>query len=255
MTSHAELLAGVLAIAGSDRATFDGTASVKLVIVCAKSVCIAAIEASSESMEQSALQQRIDSFNARWDKRPFSFSGSMETLVGTAVVSAARTVFATARSTDPASLPVVFDMCCGSGTLSAAAVAQGAPRVVGLEIRGDFIPRILENFEHAGVSDRVELLNQDCTQPIKPSSSGAPVPSDPGLVLCNAPWGKKFGTEADCELVLRGVIEQYPRALLCFIAPKAIFDRVRMDFSLEVLACIPVGHVHFIAVQIMDSTA
>eukprot|EP01062_Namystynia_karyoxenos_P038420 TRINITY_DN27871_c0_g3_i1.p1 TRINITY_DN27871_c0_g3~~TRINITY_DN27871_c0_g3_i1.p1 ORF type:complete len:734 (+),score=153.77 TRINITY_DN27871_c0_g3_i1:108-2204(+) len=167
-------------------------------------------------------------WRARWGERSFSFNASLDAGVAAASAAAAAAAHAVWHREQSASGPpsggplplpdLCVDACCGSGTLAAAAAQLGVPRVVGCELRSDFAERARGNLAECGMSG-VEVLHQDVTQPL-PESVGPP-----GMVLCNPPWGRRFGTEEDCLRVLRGVSDLAPAdATICIVAPKRAID-------------------------------
>eukprot|EP01063_Lacrimia_lanifica_P016993 TRINITY_DN2365_c0_g1_i1.p1 TRINITY_DN2365_c0_g1~~TRINITY_DN2365_c0_g1_i1.p1 ORF type:complete len:720 (+),score=216.59 TRINITY_DN2365_c0_g1_i1:65-2224(+) len=264
MSSYAHLLFKLYAAIGPARMRdTSASADVSLVVVAVKDLLVLAEQAHGP------LSTAVG-FHAMWEKRPFIFTGTMEPNVGTSVASvcglvwavdakqrreaAARAkrqktdepVDAAASADEDLCPPVVLDACCGSGTLAAASAYLGAKKVYGFELRADFAARIPQNFTHAGLGEDVFAICHDCTEPV-PATGRLPPPS---LVLCNAPWGKKFGASNDCEKVIRGVLTQHPSAVVCFIIPRASLDVVRRDFPhLTVVHSVAIGTISLIVVR------
>ncbi|KAJ9454203.1 hypothetical protein DIPPA_32675 [Diplonema papillatum] len=273
VTSHARLLSTVMSAIGTERVSLEceaapGANTRRVVLTSTKDGLLLLSE------EVSATGQKWRGWSDRWDSRPFFFSGSMEASVAAATVSIASAARAllladTGVSDDEAELPgdapmagntglpparrfeqklvpdVVVDACCGSGTLAAAAACMGARRVVGLEIRADFASRLPQNWAHCAAlfgSDRLAVFHHDSTKPAPgPVAEEVASCKGPCLVLCNAPWGKKFGSDADCFHVVRGVLSLYRAAVICFVTPVAVLDVVEREFGLNVLHVASLG--------------
>ena len=264
MTHHAALLARVYGAIGLDRCDAGGGAAgtaTPLVVVCVKDLYVLAEEIGP-------AERPAEGFLQRWETRPFIFTGAMESSVAVAVASVGRVAAALeagrgGRAAEDGPLPcvdLVVDCCCGSGTLSAASATLGARRVLGLELRDEFVSRIAENLLHCGLlgeGSAVRAIGQDCTKPcedavLRPAAAGgaAVVPS---LVFCNAPWGKKFGTEEDCVSVISGVLRNYSASVICFVVPKHVLEKVREASPVRVIACVPIGSIHLVVVKAVSA--
>ncbi|MCX5654361.1 MAG: ubiquinone/menaquinone biosynthesis methyltransferase [Planctomycetota bacterium] len=57
--------------------------------------------------------------------------------------------------------PVVLDLCCGTGDLALAVLAQGAGRVVACDFSRPMLARAAAKFARKGVADRTALLEAD----------------------------------------------------------------------------------------------
>eukprot|EP01064_Diplonema_japonicum_P026802 TRINITY_DN3838_c0_g1_i1.p1 TRINITY_DN3838_c0_g1~~TRINITY_DN3838_c0_g1_i1.p1 ORF type:complete len:579 (+),score=123.39 TRINITY_DN3838_c0_g1_i1:34-1770(+) len=233
VTRQAMLMSKVMGILGTEKVTSHDDGEHKLVLIALKGFYMLGLDGSRCS--------EVQAWNSQWEGRPFFFSGSMEASVASGIVSVAKLAYGIERK--KGLLPdSVLDACCGSGTLATAAAIQGVPNVTGFELREDFVPRIKENLVHTKITN-VTVLCHDCTLP-------SPVAITPSLVFCNAPWGKKFGTEQDCAKVVRGVLSHYlVSSLICFIIPGRVLNMIKEEIPITVLHAVPLGTVSLFIVK------
>ena len=140
-----------------------------------------------------------------WEGRPFSFSAALDPLVALAVVHLAafehhcRTAAAAGGSgggesgggsgRSAAHSLRVYDPCCGSGTIVAAARALGAS-VAGSDIRAKFVAGVGANLAHVALSEGVALFEHDATLalPREGEAQGRGLAAQ--LVVTNPPWAR-----------------------------------------------------------------
>eukprot|EP01060_Flectonema_neradi_P008201 TRINITY_DN15863_c0_g1_i1.p1 TRINITY_DN15863_c0_g1~~TRINITY_DN15863_c0_g1_i1.p1 ORF type:complete len:1224 (+),score=200.36 TRINITY_DN15863_c0_g1_i1:46-3717(+) len=161
---------------------------------------------------------KVSDFIKRWELKPFSFSGSMEPSVAITIANVAVGVTRSILKLPPTATLDVVDGCCGSGTLSAAAATLNC-QVYSSELRADFASKTTSNFEHLSVQDMVSLNIQDATKPYP-----ANVRSNCKLLLCNPPWGVRFGSSCDSIPIVSALTRSFPKAVWCFVAPKSAND-------------------------------
>eukprot|EP01065_Artemidia_motanka_P012126 TRINITY_DN1662_c1_g1_i1.p1 TRINITY_DN1662_c1_g1~~TRINITY_DN1662_c1_g1_i1.p1 ORF type:complete len:1209 (+),score=391.96 TRINITY_DN1662_c1_g1_i1:57-3683(+) len=213
MSSQAALAARVVGAVGAD--TLDDGARRCLAVIHARDMLLL-LDCGECNADDDVGGWRT--WRAHWDKRPFSFSASLDSGVAAAAVSAASAAHSVQLGQRESSDWLILDGCCGSGTLAAAAAQYGFKRVVGCEIRRDFSERCRRNMALCGV-EGVTVLHQDVTEPLPEEAVGA------DIVLCNPPWGRRFGTEKDCLRVVQAVIRfAKPEATICLVAPKRAVD-------------------------------
>mmetsp|Transcript_19272 Transcript_19272/g.44302 ORF Transcript_19272/g.44302 Transcript_19272/m.44302 type:complete len:509 (-) Transcript_19272:68-1594(-) len=150
-----------------------------------------------------------------WERRPFDFSACLDPFVATAAVNiAASAHLRLHKRTSVPPVPLrVFDPCCGSGTILAAAAALGHT-ALGADLRAEFVSRVPSNLELLGLQV-AQLAVQDATGPFLPL-----LLSDeqrPDVVVCNPPWGKNFGLDDDGARIVLSVIRQCSGATMLFL--------------------------------------
>eukprot|EP01060_Flectonema_neradi_P009635 TRINITY_DN16859_c0_g1_i1.p1 TRINITY_DN16859_c0_g1~~TRINITY_DN16859_c0_g1_i1.p1 ORF type:complete len:626 (+),score=97.97 TRINITY_DN16859_c0_g1_i1:46-1878(+) len=185
----------------------------------------------------------IQSFANSWERRPFIFSGAMEAWIAASVMSVAflsNAIITKSETIKPAS---VLDACCGSGTLAAASSILGVENVTGFEIRESFVSRIQENIDFCSIPAGVSVIQQDSSQKLE-------VEHHPDVVICNAPWGKKFGTEKDCLSIVLNLIASFPKSTLAFVIPKKAIQDIKAsgEVSIKIHNVVPLGVVSLIIV-------
>jgi release factor glutamine methyltransferase len=83
-----------------------------------------------------------------------------------------------------APVPLVIDMCCGSGNLACAlAVAAPAARVWASDLTDACVALARRNVEHLGLAGRVKVLQGDLFDPLEERLHGTI-----DLVVCNPPY-------------------------------------------------------------------
>ncbi|TKS85879.1 THUMP domain-containing protein 2 [Collichthys lucidus] len=106
----------------------------------------------------------------------------------------------------------VVDPMCGVGTiLIEAAQEHKAARFLGMDIDDGQLQRANENVEFAKLGNRIHLL--------KSSSTALPLPSTTvDAVVCDLPFGRKFGTKANVAASLPLILaemERFVRLRVC----------------------------------------
>ncbi|TMS04591.1 THUMP domain-containing protein 2 [Larimichthys crocea] len=101
----------------------------------------------------------------------------------------------------------VVDPMCGVGTiLIEAAQEHKAARFLGMDIDDGQLQRANENVEFAKLGNRIHLL--------KSSSTALPLPSSTvDAVVCDLPFGRKFGTKANAAANLPLILAEMERVL------------------------------------------
>ena len=187
--------------------------------------------------------KKIQKFVNSWEKRPFIFSGAMEGWIAASVVSVALLSHAIINKTNNLIPDMVLDACCGSGTLAAASSVLGVKNVVGFEIRDTFVSRIQENLDHCSISS-VCIFHKD-------SSDKLNLNSQPNLIICNAPWGKKFGTEKDCVNIVSNIITSCPKSTMAFVIPKQVIQSiVSSGVNITIHKVVPLGVVNLFIITV-----
>ena len=90
---------------------------------------------------------RIPQWMQRWERRDFAFSSSLDPLVAMAAISIATFAHIERNQQRLGGADVgetrrslrIFDPCCGSGTILAAAAALGHTNLVGADVRPEFV--------------------------------------------------------------------------------------------------------------------
>ncbi|KAG9341792.1 hypothetical protein JZ751_018514 [Albula glossodonta] len=103
----------------------------------------------------------------------------------------------------------VLDPMCGVGMILLEA-AKECPNsfFLGMDIDGSQLGKARGNVQYAELAERVELMQSSVT--------AIPVPScSVDAVICDIPFGKKFGSKADMEEALPGMVGEMER-VLCF---------------------------------------
>tara|TARA_B100000513_G_scaffold181920_1_gene101137 strand:+ start:1335 stop:2996 length:1662 start_codon:yes stop_codon:yes gene_type:complete len=186
----------------------------------------------------------------RWDLRPFAFSASLDPLVAIAIVNLAACTHEALRAESgmrptPMRKLHVFDPCCGSGTVLAAASALGHS-CSGSDIRAEFLERTRENLEATGflqVGDTLSLSVHDAT---KPFPSGADVPD---LVVSNPPWGKNFGNAEDSVSIICNVVKELAGATMCWLGSALALEAVTSLPGVKLLHHARLGGVELTILQ------
>ena len=192
---------------------------------------------------------KIADFITKWELKPFSFSGSMEPAVAITIANVAiGTTRELLKIPNDVCLDVV-DGCCGSGTLSAAAAVLKC-QVYSSELRADFASKTASNFEHLSVQESISLNIQDATKPYP-----ANVRSGCQLLLCNPPWGVRFGSSCDSIPIVSALTRSFPNAIWCFVAPKIANDSLLSSKKplIEKLFRIQFGCVEILLARVFPS--
>ncbi len=222
------------------------------------------VRASAEENWEQLDTTRLPWWLAPWAMRGFSFSSSLDSLVALAAVNLAACAYRAAAGAAagwPAAggddrgsgLPLsglrLYDPCCGSGTVLAAALAQGAAFVAGADMRAEFVDGARSNLLETGVlagGATAELFTQDATLPL---AETAPIrPADVELVVSNPPWGKKFGKAEDGGPIVRSVCTQFPHAATCWIVNRLTRQVIEDIHGVRVVSVIKLGAVEAVLV-------
>lgn len=179
-----------------------------------------------------------------WERRSFDFSACLDPFVAAAAVNI--TVWAhlhkhASRSSLPAALRI-FDPCCGSGTVLAAAAALGHT-ALGTDVRAEFVSRVPGNLEGLGL-EAAYLGVQDAA-----AEFPAQLLSEenvPHVVVCNPPWGKNFGADDDGTRIILSVIRQFAGATMLFLVNAEAFEAARKLPGVSVLHHARLGGVEAI---------
>lgn len=196
-----------------------------------------------------------------WEGRPFSFSAALDPLVALAVVHLAafehhcRTAAAAGGSgggesgggsgRSAAHSLRVYDPCCGSGTIVAAARALGAS-VAGSDIRAKFVAGVGANLAHVALSEGVALFEHDATLalPREGEAQGRGLAAQ--LVVTNPPWGKNIGT-LDCGVpIVARLVAQHRGATFCFVVNSHALTALRAVEGLLVRRHVRLGGIEVV---------
>jgi len=196
---------------------------------------------------------RVAAWVRAWEARPFTFSAALDPLVATAAVNlaifehldsgvccdggvggvggvGAAAAAASALSASALHELCVYDPCCGSGTVLAAARACGVA-AVGSDVRPKFVEGCAANLAHAGMgatgaSGGVALFVHDATAPLTAANADADADADAcsegGGVECGADGGESnvAGADADADAdAARGAAAMATRAPLLVTNP------------------------------------
>lgn len=207
-----------------------------------------------------AMALRLPAWVSAWERRGFAFSSALDPLVAIAAVNIALLVHmhrrgggagtakeAGAAKEDPhlaLRRLTLYDPCCGSGTVLAAAAAMGCARLRGSDLRPDFAEQAETNLAAAGaLGGQAQLFAHDATRPLPPPGVHA------DLVVSNPPWGKNCGQAADGVAIVRSMTSQCPGATFCWIANGLAVQALREMAGVRVLwHGIPFGGVELVVV-------
>ena len=200
-----------------------------------------------------------------WEGRPFSFSAALDPLVALAVVHLAafehhcrhrcRAAAAAGGSGDGGSgggrgrsaahSLRVYDPCCGSGTIVAAARALGAS-VAGSDIRAKMVAGVGANLAHAALSEGVALFEHDATLALPREGEAQARGLAAQLVVTNPPWGKNIGT-LDCGVpIVARLVAQHRDATFCFVVNSHALAALRAVEGLLVRRHVRLGGIEVV---------
>lgn len=221
-----------------------------------------------------------------WERRGFDFSASLDPLVAIAAVNLAAFAHVAARHTtgegsgatttkehggdgardllgaatlakdlSPSSALLrslaVYDPCCGSGTVLAAATALGH-RVRGSDLRAEFVRRAANNLSDVGFASAEAMDVLDATEMVAPPP-GAPPPAD--LVVSNPPWGKNFGGAEDGAKIVDAVLRAHlgaGRTTLCLLVNAVALAAAIATPGVALRAHVRLGGVEVVVLQTDD---
>ncbi|KAL3912143.1 MAG: hypothetical protein SGPRY_008438 [Prymnesium sp.] len=179
-----------------------------------------------------------------WEARPFSFSASLDPLVALAAINLA--ALEATRGVTASSYPRpnlrLFDPCCGSATILAAALALGFTLVGGSELRAEFIAGATENLQWVGLS--APIHQHDATEPFPPELLA--VEGTTTLVVSNPPWGKKFGTVDDGARIVKSVASQFTATIMCWLVNSNALETLREMPGITILRHVRLGGVEVV---------
>ena len=207
---------------------------------------------------------RLPAWVGAWERRGFAFSSALDPLVAIAAVNIALLAHMHRRraggdgsheqdgkAEEEEEEPhlalrrlTLYDPCCGSGTVLAAAAAMGCARLRGSDLRSDFAEQAETNLTAAGaLGGEAQLFAHDATRPLPPPGVRA------DLVVSNPPWGKNCGQAADGVAIVRSMTAQCPGATFCWIANGLAVQALREMEGVRVLwHGIPFGGVELVVV-------
>ena len=139
----------------------------------------------------------------------------------------------------------VYDPCCGSGTILAAARALGAS-VAGSDIRPKFVAGVGANLAHVSLSEGVALFEHDATLALPREGEAQGHGLAAQLVVTNPPWGKNIGT-LDCGVpIVERLVAQHRDATFCFIVNSHALTALRAVEGLLVRRHVRLGGIEVV---------
>ena len=142
---------------------------------------VVAADRGAEAAQHDENAARLPWWLGRWAARDFAFSGSLSSLLATAALNLAACAHRASASVveeeatssllgrGPLHGLRVYDCCCGSGTVLAAALAAGAAHVAGSDIRPDFVEGARKNLLELGL-----VCAPACPAPAGPAAAASP---------------------------------------------------------------------------------
>ena len=140
----------------------------------------------------------------------------------------------------------LYDPCCGSGTILAAARALGAT-VVGSDLRPKFVSGVADNLAHVALADGVALFAHDATHAL-PHDGDTPqqLGRAAQLVVTNPPWGNNIGNVDSGIPIVEQLVAQHRRATFCFIVNSHALTALRAVEGLCVRRHVRLGGIEVV---------
>ena len=213
--------------------------------------------AAAAEHASAARALRLPSWVGRWEGRAFGFSSALDPLVALAALhlgalahlGRSQSLRGPRREmSDALGSLRIYDPCCGSGTLLAAAASRGCTDLLGSDRRADFIECAHGNLAYLTGRPRPASLHvHDATAPLPPELQRA-APDDwrDTLVISNPPWGKNVGEPGDGAAIVRSITAQCSHATFCWMANARAVRALHEMPQIRLLRCVPFGAVELV---------